>query len=218
MDQLPPLRALRRFLEELACFRDSTPAKKRPPKPHIVLEEVLAPPEPAGCSCPEDAYQARLYHCFAAPHDRRLTVSCSHNCHTDRIFPHSTPCMQEVAARLSVPTEPCMTFFDNFTLVPDRILRLSRSERPAYQVLTLRAALTRGVDWASLAARQRDTTFAARALRPPAARLERLLVAAEGLGESAGSTEQVLACSVMSQHTALSWYQTLLQAGRRQRP
>jgi len=40
MDQLPPLRALRRFLDELVVFQQDTPAEERPNRPHIVLEEV----------------------------------------------------------------------------------------------------------------------------------------------------------------------------------
>ena len=40
MDQLPPLRALRRFLEELAAFHNDAPPQERPQQPHILLEEV----------------------------------------------------------------------------------------------------------------------------------------------------------------------------------
>ena len=40
MDQLPPLRALRGFLEELAVVHHDTPAEERPHRPHVVLEEV----------------------------------------------------------------------------------------------------------------------------------------------------------------------------------
>ncbi len=42
MDQLPPLRALRRFLDELAVFQNDTPAEERPHRPHIMLEEVTS--------------------------------------------------------------------------------------------------------------------------------------------------------------------------------
>ncbi len=53
------------------------------------------------------------------------------------------------------------------------------------QVPPLRDALTRGVDWAAVAAQQRKRVFAADALRPSAARLERLLAAVDMPDESA---------------------------------
>jgi len=49
----------------------------------------------------------------------------------------------------------------------------------------LREALTQGVDWAAVAAHQRKRVFAADALRPSAARLERLLAAIDTSDECA---------------------------------
>ena len=47
------------------------------------------------------------------------------------------------------------------------------------QVPPLREALTRGVDWAAVAAQQRISVFGPGAVRPSAARLKRLLAAVE---------------------------------------
>ena len=47
------------------------------------------------------------------------------------------------------------------------------------QVPAMRESLSRGVDWAAMAAQQQQRTFAKHALRPSAARLERLIAAVD---------------------------------------
>lgn len=56
---------------------------------------------------------------------------------------------------------------------------MTRSCSAHAQVPALRVSLTRGVDWVAVAAWQRKQIFAPHALRPSAARLERLIAAAD---------------------------------------